>query len=76
MKKTLLLTSILMLGFVFMTVGSQAQDIPKPNTVTIAGTIQSQLGCSDDWQPECEATFLTDDGDNDIWTIGGRWFFE
>jgi hypothetical protein len=68
MKKTLLLLLILLLSLTIMTTGSQAQDIATPDTVTIAGTIQSQLGCSEDWQPECEATFLTYDADNDIWT--------
>jgi pullulanase-type alpha-1,6-glucosidase len=31
---------------------------------TVAGTFQSELGCTDDWQPGCLATMLTDiDGD-------------
>ncbi len=58
MKKTLSLPLILLVSLTIMTAGSQAQDIATPDTVTIAGTIQSQLGCSEDWQPECEATFL------------------
>ena len=42
-------------------------DIENPETVTIAGTVQSVLGCSGDWAPDCEATFLTYDEANGIW---------
>ncbi|HRE47516.1 MAG TPA: pullulanase-type alpha-1,6-glucosidase [Aggregatilineales bacterium] len=38
-----------------------------PTSVTIAGTIQAQLGCPGDWQPECEATFLKYDEEDDVW---------
>jgi pullulanase len=34
---------------------------PQPASVTIPGTLQSALGCSADWMPECENTFLTFD---------------
>lgn len=39
----------------------------NPDVVTIPGTIQSQLGCSGDWQPDCSATFLTLDDEDDVW---------
>ena len=39
----------------------------NPDFVTIPGTIQSQLGCPGDWQPDCAATFLTLDEDDDVW---------
>lgn len=41
---------------------------PMPDTVTIPGTIQSQLGCSGDWQPDCAATYLTFDEADQLWT--------
>ncbi|MBN1963607.1 MAG: pullulanase-type alpha-1,6-glucosidase, partial [Anaerolineae bacterium] len=44
---------------------------PGPQSVTIAGTMQSELGCPSDWQPDCEATFLTYDPDDDVWQ--GEW---
>jgi pullulanase len=45
-----------------------AQDnTPPPQSVTIAGTIQSVLGCDGDWQPECDKTFLTYNAANDLW---------
>jgi pullulanase len=38
-----------------------------PTSVTIAGTIQSVLGCESDWDPVCEVTFLTYDFEDDVW---------
>ncbi|MGQ0603671.1 MAG: pullulanase X25 domain-containing protein, partial [Anaerolineales bacterium] len=38
-----------------------------PQTVTIAGTLQSELGCPGDWQPNCDKTFLTYDAEDDVW---------
>ncbi len=40
---------------------------PQPNTVTIPGTIQTQLGCPGDWQPECASTFLAFDEEDAVW---------
>ncbi|CAM2070499.1 Pullulanase [Sulfidibacter corallicola] len=39
----------------------------NPDTVTIAGSLQAQLGCPGDWQPECSTTFLTLDDEDDVW---------
>lgn len=45
-----------------------AQDVPAtPTSITIAGTIQSVLGCANDWAPECDKTFLTYDAEDDVW---------
>ncbi len=38
-----------------------------PTSVTIAGSLQSELGCSGDWQPECSATHLAYDANDDVW---------
>lgn len=38
-----------------------------PLSVTIAGNLQSELGCSGDWQPECDATKLTHETADDVW---------
>ena len=35
-----------------------ADHTPLPNTVTLVGSLQSELGCPGDWQPECDATHL------------------
>ncbi len=45
----------------------QAQSAANPETVTIPGTLQSELGCSGDWQPDCDKTYLVYDAEDDIW---------
>ncbi|HVZ18974.1 MAG TPA: alpha-amylase family glycosyl hydrolase, partial [Terriglobales bacterium] len=37
------------------------------NSVTIAGDLQSELGCTGDWDPACSTTFLTYDATDDVW---------
>jgi len=37
-----------------------------PSSVALVGSLQSELGCSADWQPECAATELQPTGD-DLW---------
>lgn len=38
-----------------------------PSTVTIAGSLQSEVGCPGDWQPECAASQLAYDAADDVW---------
>ncbi len=38
-----------------------------PATVTVSGSLQSELGCSGDWQPDCADTHLTFDAEDDVW---------
>jgi glycosidase/fibronectin type 3 domain-containing protein len=45
----------------------RADHTPDPISVTIAGDLQSELGCPGDWQPECSATHLAFDGTDDVW---------
>jgi len=40
---------------------------PQPSSVTIAGSLQSEAGCSGDWQPDCATTHLTLDASDDVW---------
>ncbi len=40
---------------------------PAPQSVAIAGTLQSELGCAGDWMPACDKTFLTYDAEDDVW---------
>ena len=52
------------------TLASPAQALttaPGPASVTIAGSLQSELGCAGDWDPACAATHLTYDGTDDVW---------
>ncbi|HKZ71311.1 MAG TPA: pullulanase-type alpha-1,6-glucosidase, partial [Anaerolineales bacterium] len=60
-----------LISLLFSPLGSpssvSASHTPNPDTVTIPGTLQSELGCSGDWMPSCEATFLTYDAEDDVW---------
>ena len=49
-----------------LTVGVAAPP-PQPASVTIAGSLQSELGCPGDWQPDCAVTHLTFDAEDTIW---------
>jgi glycosidase len=44
-----------------------ADPVPLRTSVTVAGSLQSELGCPDDWQPGCAATHLAFD------TSDGQW---
>ena len=46
---------------------ARADHTTEPTSVTIAGSLQSELGCSGDWQPDCAATHLTHDANDDVW---------
>ena len=63
---TLLAVMITSFSPLFATV-SQAQSDADPESVNIPGTHQDELGCSGDWQPDCEATQLTYDPEDDVW---------
>jgi hypothetical protein len=36
-------------------------------TVTLAGSFQSELGCTSDWQPDCPLSILNYDGITNLW---------
>ena len=38
-----------------------------PATVTLVGSLQSELGCAFDWDPGCAATQLSHTANNDVW---------
>ncbi|MCG8460523.1 MAG: pullulanase-type alpha-1,6-glucosidase [Holophagales bacterium] len=44
-----------------------ADHTPQPAAVTVAGSLQDELGCPADWQPDCEATQLAYDSADDVW---------
>lgn len=46
---------------------SVADHTTTPSSVTVAGSLQDELGCPGDWQPECAATHLGYDVDDDVW---------
>jgi pullulanase len=64
------LTILFLIGASYSSIGSipvRAQDNATPDTVTIAGTMQSELGCNGDWMPGCELTNLVYDANSDVW---------
>ena len=38
-----------------------------PTAVTVAGDLQSEVGCTGDWDPACAATHLAYDVSDDVW---------
>jgi pullulanase len=50
-----------------LTVTIGAAPAPQPASVTIAGSLQSELGCAADWDPGCAATRLAYDASDDVW---------
>jgi hypothetical protein len=38
-----------------------------PSSVTVAGSLQSEIGCAGDWDPGCSASHLTYDAADDAW---------
>ncbi len=46
---------------------AMASHTPTPTSVTVAGSLQSELGCPGDWQPECTSTRLVFDVADDVW---------
>jgi glycosidase len=63
-RRLLLLASLLVVACA-STAG--ATHTPNPTSVTVAGSLQSELGCPGDWQPDCAATHLVYDGNDDVW---------
>ena len=58
-----------------------ASDTPDPSTVTIAGDMQQELGCSADWLPDCDVTYLNYDAEDDVWQMNfdlpaGNWLYK
>lgn len=50
---------------------ASATGTPNPSSVTVAGSLQSELGCGGDWDPGCAATHLAYDAGDDVWQ--GTW---
>ena len=57
----------LLLALALLSAPALASDTPAPASVTVAGSLQSELGCSEDWQPACAATHLTFDAEDNVW---------
>ena len=47
--------------------GPGVDDVDQPASVTIAGDLDSEIGCPGDWQPDCTAAQLALDTNSEIW---------
>ncbi|MGE5642853.1 MAG: DUF3372 domain-containing protein, partial [Byssovorax cruenta] len=63
----LVICSILIASFSSAVVPTAQAQASNPDMVNIPGTHQDELGCSGEWQPDCEKTQLTLDAEDDIW---------
>src|SRR3954447_9110087 len=52
---------------VFLIPAAALANTPAPQFVTVAGDLQSELGCGSDWMPDCVATHLAYDPADDVW---------
>ena len=44
-------------------------EAPQPDSVTVAGSLNSELGCPADWDPACPAASMTLDPADNIWRL-------
>ena len=51
----------------FLATSSFALAAGSPTSVTIAGSLQNEVGCPGDYQPDCATTHLTYDATDDVW---------
>ncbi|MGB5552369.1 MAG: pullulanase-type alpha-1,6-glucosidase [Thermoanaerobaculia bacterium] len=58
---------IAILTSAILPLGLAASHTPDPTSVTIVGSLQSELGCPGDWQPDCAATHLVFDAEDTAW---------
>ena len=42
---------------------------PQPDSVTVAGSLNNEMGCPDDWQPACQSAFLAFDPADRLWKL-------
>ncbi len=66
-----LLASLALFAALIPAAPATASHTPTPTSVTVAGSLQSELGCPSDWQPECTTTRLVLDTSDDVWQ--GSW---
>ena len=46
-----------------------AGELPQPASVTVAGSLNSEMGCPGDWQPECPSAFMSLDPADRVWRL-------
>jgi len=68
---SLSVTAMVLLTGLFTPAGSilaaAAPEAAFPQKVVLVGTHQDELGCSGEWQPDCDKTLLVYDAEDDVW---------
>ncbi len=64
---SVLLVFSLLGGWLAPVAPTHADHTPDPSSVTIAGSLQDELGCPGDWQQDCVATHLAFDAEDIAW---------
>jgi pullulanase len=77
----LLMVLLLLVAGLSQLPAARASDTPNPNVVTLVGDLQDELGCPGDWQPDCAATVLLYDAEDDVWQAtftvpAGDWLYK
>jgi glycosidase len=73
LRKSVLHRLLSLLGLFSLIAGTISVAAPvipalaAPTTVTIAGSLDSKIGCAGDWDPSCAAAQLVYDGNDDVW---------
>src|SRR5438552_16867818 len=67
----LMMLGLLVQGVALSPTVGRALATPEPGSVTSAGSLQSEVGCSGDWDPGCAASHLARDAGDGIWR--GSW---
>ncbi len=72
--------SLFLLALV-LAVPAMAAHTPNPQFVTVAGSLQQDLGCPNVWMADCTQTHLTFDADDDVWqgtftVSAGNWEYK
>jgi pullulanase-type alpha-1,6-glucosidase len=57
-RLTMRLAVLVLAGMALLAAPAQANHTPAPGIVGLVGSLQSELGCPGDWQPECPQTHL------------------
>jgi len=58
---------VLFFGVLLVLSFTHSTQAAEPSNVTIVGSLQNELGCPGDWQPDCAATHLTYDANDTVW---------
>ncbi|MCE7983451.1 MAG: pullulanase-type alpha-1,6-glucosidase [Caldilinea sp. CFX5] len=73
-KRARLLHGIVAIALLFSLLGmpltsqpALADHTPTPTSVALVGSLQSEVGCPGDWQPECVTSELTYDATDMVW---------